>query len=147
MQGGRCSISPPCMGVERASLCSPWSPCRLYLLQLCVFAASCSIRPHMSSGRSVGAGSLPCTSPVPDALCGGTVTDPRCWVWPWARRVGSSSLHGRLLDVSSAWGMPGLQQSNHFGTMSCKRRTPGLREGDCPSEPSCEPGNYDAPPK
>ena len=41
--------------------------------------------------------------------------------------------------------MPRLQQSDLSGTMSCKLRTPGLREGDCPSEPSCESGKMDAP--
>ena len=41
--------------------------------------------------------------------------------------------------------MPRLQQSDLSGTMSCKMRTPGLREGDCPSEPSCEPGKMNAP--
>ena len=61
------------------------------------------------------------------------------------RRVGSSSWHGRLLDVSSAWGMPRLQQSDLSGTMSCNLRTPGLREGDCPSEFSGESREADAP--
>ena len=36
--------------------------------------------------------------------------------------------------------MPRLQQSDHIRHMSCKLRTPGLREGDCPSEPLASPG-------
>ena len=36
--------------------------------------------------------------------------------------------------------MPRLQQPDTSGTMSCTLRTPGLREGDCPSEPLASPG-------
>ena len=36
MQGGRCSVSPPCMGEERGSQCFPWSLCRLCFLHMIV---------------------------------------------------------------------------------------------------------------
>ena len=103
------------------------------------FATCCSVRPHLSSDCFVDAAFLLCITLFPDALRGGTVLDPCCLVLSWAQGVGSFFWHGRQLDVSRPGVCLDFSSLTISDTMSCKWRTPGLREGDCLFEPLASP--------
>ena len=89
MEGGRRSLSPPSMGERMASLCSPWSSCRLCFLQLFDFCyqlfckASCPLVALLALDSPKH---LPCFG----CPLGGTLTVPCCWVLPWMQEVGLS---------------------------------------------------------